>query len=100
MNQENQISCGVAISQQSTLPTIRYNMIGPSTSKSTNSLSNVSTEDQVADCLTMGLGPVSLSRLCDKMGLMDNFPPSSGGALRMIEAIAKRLAQRLANPNS
>ena len=40
-------------------------------------LSHVSTEDQVADCLTTGFGPVSLSRLCDKMGLVDIiFRPS------------------------
>ena len=39
-------------------------------------LSHVSTEHQVADCLTKGLGPVSLTRLCDKMGLVDIFHPS------------------------
>ena len=39
-------------------------------------LSHVSTEHQVADCLTKGLGPVSLTRLCDKMGLVDIFRPS------------------------
>ena len=37
--------------------------------------SHVSIEDEVADCLTKGLGPVSLSRLCDKMGLVDIFRP-------------------------
>ena len=36
-------------------------------------LSHVSTEDQVADCLTKGHGPVCLSRLCDKMGFVDIF---------------------------
>ena len=39
-------------------------------------LSHVSTEHQVAYCLTKGLGPVSLSRLCDKVGLVDIFRPS------------------------
>ena len=39
-------------------------------------LSHVSTEDQVVDCLTKGLAPIILSRLCDKMGLMDIFCPS------------------------
>ena len=39
-------------------------------------LNYVSTEHQVAHCLTKGLGPVSLTRLCDKMGLVDIFPPS------------------------
>ena len=39
-------------------------------------LSHVSTEHQVADCLTKGLGPASLTRLCDKMGLVDIFHPS------------------------
>ena len=55
-------------------------------------LSHVSTEDQVAYCLTKGLALVSLSRLCDKMGFVDNFRPSRGGVLRMIKVIAKRLA--------
>lgn len=39
-------------------------------------LSHVTTGDQVADCLTKGLNSVNLSRLCDKMGLVDIFCPS------------------------
>ena len=39
-------------------------------------LSHVSTEDHVTDCLTKALGSISLSRLCDKMGLVDIFRPS------------------------
>ena len=39
-------------------------------------LNHVSTEDKVADGLTKGVEPVSLSRLCDKMGLVDIFSPS------------------------
>ena len=34
-------------------------------------LIHAATEHRVADCLTKGLGPVSFSRLCDKMGLVD-----------------------------
>ena len=41
-------------------------------------LSHVSTEDQVADCLTKSLGPVSLSRMCDMMGLVDIFAHLEG----------------------
>ena len=69
----------MTISQQSALPTIRCSMIGPSTSKldsEIKQLSHVSTKDQVADFLINGLGPVSLSRLCEKMGLVDIFRPS------------------------
>ena len=36
----------------------------------------VSIEHQVVDCITKGLGPISLTRLCDKMGLVDIFRPS------------------------
>ena len=39
-------------------------------------LNYVSTEHHVADFLSKGLGLVSLTRLCDKMGLVDIFPPS------------------------
>ena len=51
-------------------------------------LSHASTEDQVADCLTKGFGPVRLSRLCDKMGLVDIFRLSRGGVLRMASPTA------------
>ena len=39
-------------------------------------LNYVSTEHQVADCLTKGTGPVSLTGLCDKMGLVYIFRTS------------------------
>lgn len=39
-------------------------------------LSHVSTEDQIADCLTKALNPIALTTLCNKMGLVDIFHPS------------------------
>jgi hypothetical protein len=39
-------------------------------------LSHITTENQVADCLTKGLSSIDLVRLCDKMDLMDIFCPS------------------------
>jgi hypothetical protein len=36
-------------------------------------LSHVATENQMANCLTKGLCSVNLSRLCDKMDLVDIF---------------------------
>jgi hypothetical protein len=36
-------------------------------------LGHVATKEQVADCLTKGLSTLDLSRLCDKMSLMDVF---------------------------
>jgi hypothetical protein len=38
-------------------------------------LGHVATREQVADCLTKGLSSLDLSRLCDKMGLVDIFRP-------------------------
>jgi hypothetical protein len=39
-------------------------------------LGHIATKEQVAECLTKGLSALDLSRLCDKMGLMDIFRPS------------------------
>jgi hypothetical protein len=37
--------------------------------------SHVATREQVVDCLTKGLASSDLTRLCDKIGLVDIFLP-------------------------
>ena len=39
-------------------------------------IDHVRSEEQVADCLTKGLSSLSLSKLCNKMGMINIYRPS------------------------
>jgi len=44
-------------------------------------LKYVKSSEQLADCLTKGLGPSENVIMCNKMGMIDIFSPSLGGVL-------------------
>ena len=44
-------------------------------------ISYVTSSEQIADCLTKGLGNKECSSACNKMGMIDIYHPSRGGVL-------------------
>lgn len=74
--------CGLITNQQLALQTILFSMVERSTSRLKEKLDGQDrtclfcSGQQLADCLTNGLGTKDCNLACDKMGMIDIYHPS------------------------